>query len=49
MTEELIKAARTAMRNQMAQAQGASELEKEGLALAEKMMEQALKKDATIS
>jgi hypothetical protein len=49
MTEELIKAARTAMRNQMAQAQGASELEKEGLALAEKMMEQALKKDASIS
>lgn len=47
--EELFKAARTAMRNQMAQSQEASELDKEGLALAEKMMENAFKKDATVS
>ena len=47
--EEIFKAARTAMRNQMAQTQEASELDKEGLALAEKMMENAFKKDATIS
>lgn len=47
--EELFKAARTAMRNQMAQSQEASEIDKEGLALAEKMMENAFKKDATVS
>ncbi len=49
MTEELFKAARTAMRNQMAQAKDASDLDREGLALAEKMMENAFKKDAPVS
>lgn len=49
MAEDLIKAARTAMRNQLAQAKASTELEKEGLALAQKMMEQTFKKDATIS
>ena len=49
MAEGIEKAGRVAMRNQMAQAQSASELDKEGVALAQKMMENAFKKDAPVS
>lgn len=49
LIESKFKAARVAMRNEMAQAKDASDLDKEGLALAEKMMENAFKKDAPVS
>ena len=44
LIESKFKAARVAMRNEMAQAKDASDLDKEGLALAEKMMEMHLRK-----